>query len=146
MKSLEQHYRFEGKPVTRIVLGNPIPVSESNITIQGDRLNIPGTITGSVGFLDYLVTETLLPVSRKSNSITAKKAIRIPFLGIEPPYQGVGLCSYTLQELEEIAKKQDCSAITIEEVKNPLLVVWGNRHGYKPYWDYRNILKYLEEE
>ncbi|MFA5259492.1 MAG: hypothetical protein WC979_07410 [Candidatus Pacearchaeota archaeon] len=146
MITLEQHYKFEGKPVTRILLGNPIPVSQSNITIQGDRLNIPGTITGSVGFLDYLVTETLLPASRKSDFITTKKTIRVPFLGIEPAYQGVGLCSYTLQELEEIAKKQECAAITIEDVKNPFLVVWGNRHRYKPYWDYKNILKYLEEE
>ncbi|VVB78877.1 Uncharacterised protein [uncultured archaeon] len=140
---LENHYTFDRKPVNRIILGEKMQVPESNINIFGDTLNMQGEITGSIGFFDYLIADTLIPTTRESDSMSYQKTMRIPFLGIEPEYQRQGYFLKSMRLLEEIAQKQDCSAITIEVIKNPFLFIWGNRHGYKPYWDYKNILKYL---
>ena len=146
MITLKNHYQFEGGPTNRIILGSRAPVLDSKITIDENPLTIPGTFTGSIGFFDYLIADTLLPVSREESGITKLRTLRIPFLGIEPAHQKQGHFSETMKVLEGIAQRKDCSALTIESIKNPFLFVWGNRHGYKPYWDYRSSLKYLRSQ
>jgi len=144
MITLKNHYTYEGKQANRLLLGEPMPIIDSNLRIEGKLLNIPGTTTGSIGFFDYLFSEEMtLPESIETGKIARLKALRVPYLGIEPPFQGNGFLSLIMGKLEQIAMEKRCRAVTIEEVKNPKLIIWGNRHGYKPYWDYRNILRYV---
>jgi len=142
---LENHYTYEGNPVNRLILGLPKPKTEHRITIGTDTFNFPGTLTGEIGFFDYIIGNTLLPDKSKPDQIIKLRALRIPFLGIEPGYRRKGIFSQKIDELEELAKNSLCEAITIEKIENPKIFIWGNRHGYLSYWDYRNILKYLNK-
>lgn len=106
---LSPRYRIAVGDLVDASLRQALPVTELNPET--------GFKTGSMAFLDFRYREDTLPDSSKPSGQIDVDAIVVTSSGTEPKYRGRGIAKFLLNRAEEIAKKEDLTAIIIDTLK-----------------------------
>lgn len=118
----------------RLLIGQPMPTGESTIVFSGStqKFLVAGSLTGSIGFVDIVLSQILIPHSNtpRLDEGVPMTAIEIPGVGIEPQFQKQGLFRILACVLEAYTDGVGI-VLSFDNVVDESLIRYGRGHNYR---------------
>lgn len=132
--------RWDDNVVYRVALGELIDAPERKTYKPQEDSNSGewGNKTGSIGFMDVMVKEELVPKEGMDDfdcDYENVRALTILTVGIEPEHMQKGYARFLKKRAEEIAKEWNLYIVVSDMIENPIMRDFDARLGYQLYND-----------
>jgi hypothetical protein len=140
---IDAQQRVQGCEVQRVALGALMPITQRKAFAVDKGYRGPRSMTGTIGFIDYIVKEHIIPWPQPASAnLVDRKIILVLATGTEPDFEGHGLMKRLKLRMEDIGRSNNAAAIVMS-YPNSKSIQMNTELGYTPFLCDHYMVKYL---